>query len=173
MPMEAELATRAAAGDTAAFAALVRIHEGRVRRFLARLTDGDGGDDLAQETFIKAWRTRAGWRGEGGYGAWLMRIAWTSFVSAHRASGRRQARDHEAYERGSQNSGLSPDSAIDLARALAGLDDRERAAAQLCFAEGYTHEEAALILSVPLGTLKSIAARARVKLATALETGHG
>jgi RNA polymerase sigma factor (sigma-70 family) len=149
------------------------MHEARVRRFLTRLTSGDGADDLAQETFIKAWRMRTAWRGDGDYGAWLMRIAWTSFVSAHRAKGRRQARDHAAYERGFEGSGLSADASIDLARALAGLDDRERAAAQLCFAEGYTHQEAARILSLPLGTLKSIAARARTQLAAALETAHG
>jgi RNA polymerase sigma factor (sigma-70 family) len=169
MAEETDLAGRAAAGDVAAFSQLVRMHEARVRRFLARLVRGEGADDLAQEVFLKAWRMRTSWRGEGSYGGWLMRIAWTSFLSTLRARGRQQLRDHLAYEEREPVAGLDPELAVDLARALARLDERERAAAQLCFAEGYSHSEAAVILGVPLGTLKSIAARARTQLAQALE----
>lgn len=172
MAEETELAGRAAAGDAAAFSQLVRMHEARVRRFLARLVRGEGADDLAQEVFLKAWRMRASWRGEGSYGGWLMRIAWTSFLTGHRAQGRQQMRDQAAYEDMAASAGTDVNAAIDLARALAGLDDRERAAAQLCFAEGYSHGEAARIMGVPLGTLKSVAARARTRLEQALEAGR-
>lgn len=51
MDEDRQLAVRAATGDVAAFTALVRRHEAAIRRFLARLTRGDGGDDLAQECF--------------------------------------------------------------------------------------------------------------------------
>jgi RNA polymerase sigma-70 factor (ECF subfamily) len=60
---------------------------------------------------------------------------------------------------------------IDIDRALARLPGRERAAALLCFGEGYSHGEAAAILELPLGTLKSVAARAKAALARELE-GH-
>jgi len=56
MDQDAVLARRAAAGDAAAFTALVRAHEGALRRFLARLTRGESADDLAQEAFLRAWR---------------------------------------------------------------------------------------------------------------------
>ena len=62
-----------------------------------------------------------------------------------------------------------PDAAIDLERALAGLGERERAAALLCFGEGCSHAEAAAIMALPLGTLKSIVARARAALVETLE----
>jgi RNA polymerase sigma factor (sigma-70 family) len=163
------LGRRAAAGDAAAFSALVRLHEARVRRFLARLSLGEGADDLAQETFVTAWRMRASWRGDGRYGAWLMRIAWTTFLGAHRAGVRRQQRDQFAHEAGEHTEAAAPDLRIDVASALAALDERERAAAMLCFAEGYSHKEAAAIMGVPLGTLKSIAARARARLLASLE----
>jgi len=52
------------------------------------------------------------------------------------------------------------------------LSDRERAAAILCFAEGCSHSEAAVALGLPLGTLKSLAARARAKLLSSLEPDH-
>ena len=169
MDRETELARAAAAGDAAAFTALVRLHEGAVRRFLARLLRGEGADDLAQEVFLKAWRMAGHWRGEGSYKSWLMGIAWTSFLSFHRSRGRREEREQADIA-------LAPardsDAAIDLARALAGLEERERAAALLCFGEGCSHGEAARIMGLPLGTLKSIVARARTALAAQLEPRH-
>ena len=65
----------------------------------------------------------------------------------------------------------SPHVRIDIDRALASLPERERAAALLCLGEGWSHSEAAQILGLPLGTLKSLVARARTKLAVMLE-GH-
>lgn len=169
MGEDAELARRAAEGDSDAFAALVRRHEGAVRRFLARLSPEDGADDLAQDVFLKAWRMRDQQRGGASYKAWLMRIAWTSFLEARRTAGRRLARDQASYEAAQTvAAGMSGEVRIDLAKALEALDERERAAAQLCFAEGHSHAEAALILGLPLGTLKSIAARAKAQLAAAL-----
>jgi RNA polymerase sigma-70 factor (ECF subfamily) len=165
---DALLAREAAGGDSAAFTALVRRHERRVRAFLSRLTGGQGADDLAQEVFVKAWRLAGDWRGQGSYGGWLMRIAWTSFLSARRADARRLGRDQQDYKGRAEVTG-SPHARIDAERALAGLDERERAAALLCFGEGYSHGEAAKIMELPLGTLKSIVARARAKLLSALE----
>ena len=68
------LAVRAAAGDAAAFTLLVRKHERQVRAFLARVA-GHDAEDLAQEAFVKAWRTAGHFRGEGSYAGWLLRIA--------------------------------------------------------------------------------------------------
>ena len=168
MEQELELARKAAGGDVAAFTALVRAHEGVVRRFLTRLAGAEGADDLAQEVFLKAWRLGGDWRGEGSYRSWLMGIAWTQFLGARRANARSRARDHAAYEQDPQVDG-GPDAAIDLSRALGGLAERERAAVLLCFGEGCSHAEAARIMDVPLGTLKSIVARGRSALAARLE----
>lgn len=171
MQDDADLARRAAAGDTAAFSALVRLHEGPVRRFLLRLARGNGGDDMAQEVFLKAWRYSGRWRGEGSYRSWLLGIAWTTFLEFRRAGGRRDAREREAAALLEPAAG---DDAvrIDVARALASLGERERGAALLCFAEGCSHAEAATIMQIPLGTLKSVLARARTALAARLEPDH-
>lgn len=168
MTCEQELAAQAAAGDVAAFTALVRVHEAAVRRFLDRLTRGEGGDDIAQDVFLRAWRSAAAFRGDGSYRGWLLRIAWTEFLASRRAAGRRAARDQAAFEleRAPQR---DAEAVLDLARALGGLDERERAAASLCFGEGCSHSEAAEIMALPLGTLKSILARARAALASRLE----
>lgn len=168
MSAENVLAAKAAAGDVAAFTLLVRSHEAAVRRFLARLTRGEGGDDIAQDVFLRAWRSSAAFRGEGSYRGWLLRIAWTEFLSSRRAAGRRAARDQAAFEIAPAPR-RDPDAALDLARALAALGERERAAASLCFGEGCSHAEAAEIMGLPLGTLKSILTRARTALASRLE----
>lgn len=168
MEGDEDLARRAAAGDVAAYTALVRRHERRVRAFLGRLTRGDGADDLAQETFLKAWRVVGGYRGEGSFEGWLLRIAWRLFLSSRRD--RREAPAEGAEQ--ADGTGGDRDARIDVERALARLPARERAAALLCLGEGYSHGEAAAIMEVPLGTLKSLVARARAALARALE-GHG
>jgi RNA polymerase sigma-70 factor (ECF subfamily) len=140
-----------------------------VRAFLSRLQRGEGGDDLAQETFVKAWRMAGSWRGEGSYEGWLLRIAWRAFLSGQRR--RREETGFEADVGEMETDGRSgdPDAAIDVNRALARLAPRERAAALLCLGEGYSHGEAAGILGLPLGTLKSVVARARAELVRQLE----
>lgn len=159
------LALLAAGGDTAAFAALVRRHERGVRNFLGRIAL-ESADDLAQETFVRAWRLARSFGGRGSYRAWLYRIAWRVFLSSRTA--RRPDIPFDADAHGPSH---WPDATlgIDIERAMRGLSDRERAAAVLCFAEGCSHSEAATALGLPLGTVKSLAARARAKLISSLE----
>jgi len=66
-------------GDRRAFEHLVRRHQGMVRAQLRRLLHGDGiaADDLAQETFMQAWRNLDQFRGEARFSSWLYRIAYT------------------------------------------------------------------------------------------------
>jgi RNA polymerase sigma-70 factor (ECF subfamily) len=146
----------------------VRRHERRVRAFLARVTRGEGADDLAQETFLRAWRVAGSFRGEGSYEGWLLRIAWRQFLSS------RRKRTEAAADVPDQADPLAADrdARIDVARALDRLGPRERAAAVLCLGEGYSHAEAAAILDLPLGTLKSIVARAKGALVMHLEGHH-
>jgi RNA polymerase sigma-70 factor (ECF subfamily) len=162
---DAQHAKAAAAGDAAAFTKLVRRHEGAVRQFLLRLS-GDAADDLAQEVFIQAWRLGSSWRETGTYRSWLMGIAWTQFLGARRGDQRRVARESSSED---DSATADADVQIDVRNALALLDERERAAAILCYGEGCSHSEAAAIMGTPLGTLKSILARARTRLAQRLE----
>lgn len=132
---------------------------------MLRRLAGETADDLAQETFLAAWRAAASWRQESSYRTWLFKIAWRQFLTY-----RRKERITEPIE-AAERIGIAPCSekkaAIDAA--MAKLGDRERMAALLCFAEGYSHGEAAAIMAVPLGTLKSLVARARRQLIECLE----
>lgn len=137
---------------------------------LDRLTRGAAGEDLAQETFIRAWRSASSYYGKGAYRAWLFRIAWRVYLSSR--SDRPPTEEYDAEKHGEAFT-PSPTLSMDLDRAMARLSPRERAAAILCFGEGCSHSEAAHVLDWPLGTLKSVAARARQELLLYLETEDG
>ncbi|MBV8976053.1 MAG: RNA polymerase sigma factor [Alphaproteobacteria bacterium] len=169
MDQEGELARRAAAGDGAAFAALVRQHQSKLRGFLRRLTRGDAAlaDDLAQETFLLAHRKLAQYRGEGSFSSWLLGIGWSCFLMERR---RRKEETVDTLSEGSDTSLVQEAGPrIDLERAMARLIPEERAALTLCYALGHSHGEAAAILALPLGTLKSHVGRGREKLKAMLE----
>jgi RNA polymerase sigma-70 factor (ECF subfamily) len=132
---------------------------------MLRRLAGDAADDLAQETFLSAWRSAAAFRGDGSYFAWLARIAWRQFLSRQRRERPTEPLD-EAGEM-AVDADAPRRSAID--QAMSRLGHRERMAALLCFAQGCPHGEAAAIMDIPLGTLKSLVARARGKLIHCLE----
>lgn len=162
---EAELVALAATGDLTAFAALVRVHEAPLRRYLARLA-GDDGDDLAQETLLAAWRALRQWRGDGSFGGWLRAIATRRFLDLRRTQ-RIATQPLGETDAPPHHDGIEQRIAID--RALARLPHRERAVALLLFAYGHSQSEAATMLGLPLGTLKSIAVRARSALIPLLD----
>jgi RNA polymerase sigma-70 factor (ECF subfamily) len=154
---------RAAAGDAAAFGLLVRLHQSHVRGFLLRATGGRHAlaDDLAQETFLDAWRKIAQFRGEGAFVGWLLRIAWSRYLMDAR---RRKLESLAEDDGGSVDPRDGHVDRMDLERAMARLSPPERAALTTCFALGFSHSEAAEILNMPLGTLKSHVLRGREKL---------
>ena len=84
--MDAQILAALAGDDPAAFSALVRLHQGGLRAFLRRLTRGDQAlaDDLAQESFLEAWRKIGQFRGDAPFAAWLHRIAWSRFLMTAR-----------------------------------------------------------------------------------------
>jgi RNA polymerase sigma factor (sigma-70 family) len=163
------MALRAAAGDAAAFTALIRGHQSAVRGLLRRLTRGDAAlaDDLAQDTFLEAHRKIAQFTGAGSFAGWLYAIAWSRF----RMEWRRRKLEplDEQHDTPAPEGETASMAKLDLERAMAELKPAERAALTLCFALGQSHEEAALTLGMPLGTLKSHVARGREKLKALLK----
>jgi RNA polymerase sigma-70 factor (ECF subfamily) len=160
---DAVLCRRAAGGDKGAFRLLVETHERRLRAFLGQLAGPDLGDELAQETFLKAWQSLAGFRGEAKFSSWLCAIGWRLFVDRRRrerSEGRKQAAAAELAETVEQP---KAGERLDLERALARLEPVERAALVLCEGHGWSHGEAAEILRIPLGTLKGTVRRAKQK----------
>jgi RNA polymerase sigma-70 factor (ECF subfamily) len=157
---------RARAGDRAAFAQIVRAHQSRVRLQLRRLTHGDVAlaDDLAQETFVQAWQHLGQFRGEARLATWLHRIALTRFLQHVRKPGSLaqwcSAVDSEPAHDPRPSEGLRSD----VAQALAALTEMQRLAILHCYHLELSHAEAAQVLGLPLGTLKSHLERAKARL---------
>lgn len=162
------LLRRAQAGDSAAFGLLVRQHQSAVRAQLRRLLRGDvaRADDLAQEVFVQAWLKLPQFRGEARLSTWLYRMAWHQYLMARRAAGAGFGADDIPHDEPPVVADLSvePGLRLDLTRALDALPDAQRAAVVHCDVLGLTHDEAAALLGMPLGTLKSHAARGKARL---------
>lgn len=171
---DAALISRVLAGDDRqAFAALVRRHQSAVRNLLRRLTAGQHAlaDDLAQETFLQAYRKLAQFRAEAKFSTWLHRIATNAYLQHLRARRIELPLD----DMPAVASGLADDEApdadlqLDMTRAFAVLSPAERAALVQCYHLDMSHEEAAAALKCPVGTLKSYIARGKQKLKACLQ----
>ena len=180
---DAQLIARAlVTDDRHAFAELVRRHQSTVRACLRRLTAGNHAlaDDLAQETFVLAWRNLKSFRQEAKFSTWLYRIATNCWLADARkrreellgdraemlADEDADAMPHIDEVHGDHARGAALK--LDLERAMAVLSDAERAAIVQCYHNDLTHEEAAYVLGCPVGTVKTHVLRGKQKLKAAL-----
>jgi RNA polymerase sigma factor (sigma-70 family) len=150
--------------DHHAYGELVQRHQSPVRGMLRKLTNGDDAlaDDLAQQSFIKAYRSLRNYRGEGQFTTWLYRIAYNQFKTE--LSRRRTFESNDNLESIAAPVEQAEGFSVDLQHALVFLSQDERSAVVLCLINGCTHEEASEILSLPLGTVKTHVLRGREKL---------
>lgn len=168
MPLDdAELVTRVLVEDDQhAFAELVRNHQSAVRGLLRQLARNDLGlaDDLAQETFVRAYRNLARFRGEAKFSTWLYRIAYNCFREDARKRKELVGIDENQLEAEYDPQTVDPALRHDLMHALQMLPIHERSAIVLCCQNGLSHDEAARVLEIPLGTVKTNVLRGREKL---------
>lgn len=160
-------------GKRRAFDELVRRYQSPVRRFFLHQTLGDEqlSDDLAQDTFIKAYTNIGKFRGLASFQTWLMRIAYNVFYDYTR-SHKLLADMDNVPER--QNSQESPTLKMDLYHALALLKPDERTCITLQLIDGYDIAGIAKITQMKEGTVKSHLSRGKEKLANYLkQNGYG
>ena len=168
MPLnDADLVARVLVDDDHhAFAELVRNHQSPVRGLLRQLTRNDLAlaDDLAQETFLRAYKNIRSFRGEAKFSTWLYRIAYNCFREEARK--RKELVGIDEAQLAAQEDPQTVDPALkhDLMHALQLLPLHERSAILLCCQNGLSHDEAARVLDIPLGTVKTNVLRGREKL---------
>jgi RNA polymerase sigma-70 factor (ECF subfamily) len=170
--IEQAWARGARAGSHQDFSRLVTAHQGALRAFLRRLcTNTAEADDLAQEVFVFAWENIARFDPARAFRPWLFAIAWRKYRQSKRSWLRRLRREQAAAP---AEDHFTPDPGLrlDLRTALAGLAPEPRAAVLLCLGCDFSHGEAAQALEIPLGTVKSHIARARLALQAALGEAH-
>lgn len=145
---------------------LVEAHERPLRAFLSRQFGEDDADDIAQDAFLKAWRRSASFDGRARYATWLTRIAWNCAID------RRRARRDWPVDTPPEARSVAPSEAgAEVGRLLSALTPQERASLILCEGHGWTHGEAAELLAMPLGTLKSTVARAKARCRATISGG--
>lgn len=173
-----ELAALAStSNDTGAFGELVRRHQGVVRGFLRRLTgDAAMADDLAQEAFVKAFLKIGSYKGPGRVKSWMLSIAYREFLMSRRKAaswdrvlgviglGKGDTAPAGIADEALPDHGEAVAANLDLERGLAYLRGPEKEALLLCEAYGFSHTEAAKMMNMPLGTVKSHVLRGRKKL---------
>ncbi|MCY7388752.1 MAG: sigma-70 family RNA polymerase sigma factor [Burkholderiales bacterium] len=167
--------------DRNAFGELVRRHQSQLRASLRRMTYGnnDLADDVAQETFILAWKNIKSFRYEAKFSTWLYRIAFNAWQSEVRKKHEVPMDDammpeQEAIECVAETAGVRRD----MDRAMAGLTVGEHNAITQCYYNDLSHEEAAYVLGIPLGTVKTNILKAKEKMRAKLaaygpEAGQG
>lgn len=155
--------------DKRAFDALVRKYQSPVRRFLLNLTLGNEAlsDDLAQDTFVKAYTRIAQFKATAQFSTWLMRIAYNTFYD-HRRSLHPPTdalEQHYALGTAAKDSGIT----MDIYRALALLSPDERSCITLQLIDQQPIEYICRVTGMKAGTVKSHLFRGKEKLATFLK----
>lgn len=156
--------------DKRAFDMLVRRYQSPVRRFFMSHTLGDVqlSDDLAQDTFIKAYTHLATFKARSGFSTWLYRIAYNVLYDYTRS--RKLSEDidssREVMERGKMS---SESLKLDIYRAMTLLSVDERTCITLQLMDGFSLDEISEITGMPKGTVKSHLFRGKNKLASYLK----
>ena len=174
-PEDAVLVRKAQQGDMDAFESLVRKHQHRVYALCRRLTGAhQSADDLAQETFIKAYFALARFDAEWPLYPWLRRIALNAGLNYLKARGReRSLEDGPPGDRRTPTAAPAdnPEERFERAefqarldRAVESLPPDQKSVFVLRFHESLSYEEISRTLGLPLGTVMSRLNRARRKL---------
>ena len=176
---DALLVERAVAGDQKAFELLVIKYQRRIQRLIGRMVrDVDLVEDIAQETFIRAYRALAQFRGEAQFYTWLYRIAINTAKKAlmdlkrnptvSENSFKSDDEDETSYLENELISSETPDAVLaskEIAQiinmALEALPEDLRMAVTLREIEGLSYEEIAETMNCPIGTVRSRIFRAR------------
>ncbi len=155
---------RARQGDLGAFEDLVRMYQADVWRFAYHFTrDRALAEDVTQEAFLRAFRFLGSFRGDSKFTSWLFRIARNCAMDALRARKSTLAKEHP------QPIGPpDPQVRIELATALSSVSPEHREPFLLIEVFGLSYQEAADVLNVRVGTVKSRMHRARQAMMSAL-----
>lgn len=174
--VDQELVRRVQQGDKKAFDVLVRKYQQRIVKLISRyVRDQDEALDVAQETFIKAYRALANFRGESAFYTWLYRIAINTAKNYLVSQSRRPPDTDIDAEDAVQFEGDSKLRETDLPEQLVHRDELERViyeaidalpddlrtAITLRELEGLSYEEIAQAMDCPIGTVRSRIFRAR------------
>ena len=156
------------ADDRHAFGTLVEAYQPRLRRFFMNLTLGDEylSDDLAQETFVKAYIELRSFKGMARFSTWLYRIGYNEFYSYKRSQ--HPTGDLESAPEQFETPVDSSEISMDVKTAMAQLSEIERTAVTLFYIDDLPVKKIATIMGLNQNTVRSHLHRAKEKMAKTL-----
>ncbi|QID17765.1 RNA polymerase sigma factor RpoE [Nitrogeniibacter mangrovi] len=182
--LDQQLVERVQRGDKQAFGLLVAKYQRKLLRLLSRLIrDPAEVEDVAQETFIKAYRALPSFRGDSAFYTWLYRIGVNTAKNYLVAQGRRaptttgfNSEEAETFDDGEQLRDINTPERLMMSReigetvetAMEALPEELKTAIVLREIEGLSYEEIASIMDCPIGTVRSRIFRAREAIADKL-----
>jgi len=179
---DAHLVSRAIEGELPAFERLVSRYQNKIVGYAARmLSDADEAEDVAQEVFIKAYRSLDSFRGDAMFSTWLYRITTNLCIDRMRSKKRRPQQAYsldEPYDKDEGDGGreiadFSTEPTREVEReelrrrvreVMAEMPEKMRTILIMCDMQGMAYEEIATVLDCPLGTVKSRLFHARADL---------
>ncbi|MCB1907921.1 MAG: RNA polymerase sigma factor RpoE [Rhodocyclaceae bacterium] len=183
--IDQRLVERVQRGDKQAFGLLVAKYQRKLMRLLSRLIrDAAEVEDVAQETFVKAYRALPSFRGDSAFYTWLYRIGINTAKNYLVSQGRRaptstgfDSEEAESFDEGEQLRDINTPERMLLSKqigetvesAMEALPDELRTAIVLRELEGLSYEEIAGIMGCPIGTVRSRIFRAREAIAERLK----
>jgi RNA polymerase sigma-70 factor, ECF subfamily len=182
---DAELVQRTIDGDRRSFALLVERHKQSVFGLITKLMGPNDVEDVAQDSFLRAFKSLDSFRGDAKFSTWLYRITWNTCLDRREQRSRRQSReipvevmsdddDNEPMEFADEDADL-PDEVLEasdirerLAKHLDGLSVHFKAVLTLYYFEQMSYDEIAESLDIPMNTVKVHIYRAKAHLKKAL-----
>lgn len=168
---EITLITRCiATDDRDAFGRLVVEHQEGLRRFILHLTGGDASltDDIAQETFLKAFLSIKSFKALSRFRTWLFQIAYNQYITELRHQSRYSDEPVDDLSPALQPAQASDEAAIDatmdVEECLKSLSPKERSVTLLFYLEGLPIKQIAKITDIPEGSIKVYLSRSRTKM---------
>ena len=158
-------------GNKRAFDTLVKKYQSPVRRFFLHQTLGDEelSDDLAQETFIKAYTHLASFKNLSNFSTWLFRIAYNVFYDYIRTLKETAGLEDWETDTTCRTEQRNVGAQMDIYRGLALLKEVERTCITLYYMEDLAIDKIAAVTGMPPGTVKSHISRGKEKLANFLK----
>lgn len=171
---------RIARGDAGAFRELSTTHLKSIVTFSYRLLWNHAeAEDVAQETFLRAWQHAGDYEPQAKVSTWLHRIARNLAIDRLRKQKTHgdqiihdEERDAAPASRGPGQLLLSKATAISVQHALTQLPERQSTALSLCHEQGYSHPEIAEVLECSVEAVESLLSRGRTKLRELLTPTH-
>jgi RNA polymerase sigma-70 factor (ECF subfamily) len=182
MESDIELMLRAKSGDDSAFTELMRRHYKGIVNYIYRFTNDKGNsEDLAQEVFLRVYRSVKRYKPQAKFSTWLYKIATNLCITEVRSRNKSQGVSLDELQ---ENTGDLVDSKSEdpsdftyrreignnIFEALKSLPERERVAIILCKYEELPYEEVAEVIGCTIGAVKTYVHRGRMKLIEKLKT---